>query len=69
MILFGEGGTAVEVIGDRAVALPPLNMTLAREMISRTRISKLLQGYRDRPLRHALNGETLETGVWLPGGD
>ncbi|MBF0305523.1 MAG: GNAT family N-acetyltransferase [Alphaproteobacteria bacterium] len=49
VILFGQGGTAVEVIGDRAVALPPLNMTLAREMIQRTRIFKLLQGYRDRP--------------------
>jgi acetyltransferase len=49
VILFGQGGTAVEVIGDRAVALPPLNMSLARELISRTRIFKLLQGYRDRP--------------------
>lgn len=47
VMLFGEGGKAVEVIGDRAVALPPLNMVLARELISRTRISKLLQGYRD----------------------
>lgn len=46
VILFGQGGTAVEVIGDRAVALPPLNMTLAREMIARTRVYKLLQGYR-----------------------
>jgi len=49
VILFGEGGTAVEVIGDRTVALPPLNMTLARDMISRTRVFKLLQGYRDQP--------------------
>ncbi len=49
VILFGHGGTAVEVIGDRAVALPPLNMSLARELISRTRIAKLLGGYRDRP--------------------
>ena len=48
-ILFGHGGTAVEVIGDRAVALPPLNMTLAQELISRTRIYKLMKGYRDRP--------------------
>jgi acetyltransferase len=39
----------VEVIADRAVALPPLNIALAREMISRTRISRLLAGYRDRP--------------------
>ena len=49
VILFGEGGTAVEVIADRAVSLPPLNMHLARDMISRTRIWRLLQGYRDRP--------------------
>ncbi len=49
VILFGHGGTAVEVIGDRAVALPPLNMTLARDLIARTRVSRLLAGYRDRP--------------------
>ena len=49
VILFGHGGTAVEAVGDRAVALPPLNATLARELISRTRISKLLAGFRDRP--------------------
>ncbi|MDJ0763623.1 MAG: bifunctional acetate--CoA ligase family protein/GNAT family N-acetyltransferase [Myxococcota bacterium] len=53
VILFGQGGTAVEVIGDRAVALPPLNMNLARELVSRTRVSKLLAGYRNRPsVRH-----------------
>jgi acetyltransferase len=49
VVLFGQGGTAVEVIGDRAVGLPPLNMKLARELVSSTRIAKLLQGYRDRP--------------------
>ena len=49
VILFGRGGTAVEVIGDRAVALPPLNMSLARHLISRTHVFKLLKGYRDRP--------------------
>ena len=49
VILFGEGGTAVEVIADRAVSLPPLNMHLARDLISRTRVWRLLQGYRDRP--------------------
>ncbi|MCK5322543.1 MAG: GNAT family N-acetyltransferase [Desulfobulbaceae bacterium] len=49
VILFGQGGTAVEVIGDRAIALPPLNMNLARELISRTRVFKLLKGYRDQP--------------------
>lgn len=49
IIMFGQGGTAVEVIADRAVALPPLNMHLAGEVMSRTRVFKLLQGYRDRP--------------------
>ncbi len=49
VILFGRGGTAVEVIADRAVALPPLNMSLARHLISRTRVVKLLEGYRNRP--------------------
>jgi acetyltransferase len=49
VMLFGHGGTAVEVIGDRAVGLPPLNMVLAREMIARTRVSRMLKGYRDRP--------------------
>lgn len=49
VILFGHGGTAVEVVADRAVALPPLNEALARELVSRTRIARLLAGYRDRP--------------------
>jgi acetyltransferase len=49
IIMFGQGGTAVEVIGDRAVSLPPLNMALAGELVSRTRIAKLLAGYRNRP--------------------
>ncbi|TAN56904.1 MAG: GNAT family N-acetyltransferase [Rhodospirillales bacterium] len=49
VLMFGHGGTGVEVIGDSTVGLPPLNMSLAREMIGRTRIYKLLKGYRDRP--------------------
>ncbi|PIW25781.1 MAG: GNAT family N-acetyltransferase [Rhodospirillales bacterium CG15_BIG_FIL_POST_REV_8_21_14_020_66_15] len=49
VILFGQGGTAVEVIADRAVSLPPLNMHLARDLITRTRVWRLLQGYRDTP--------------------
>ncbi len=49
VILFGQGGTGVEVIADKAVALPPLNIKLARELIERTRVAKLLAGYRDRP--------------------
>ncbi len=49
MILFGQGGTAVEVLDDKALAMPPLNMRLAHEVMSRTRIHRLLKGYRDRP--------------------
>ncbi len=49
VLLFGHGGTAAEVIGDRTLSLPPLNVNLAREMMARTRVFKQLQGYRDRP--------------------
>jgi len=49
VITFGAGGTAVEVMGDRAVALPPLNLFLVRELINRTRISKLLGQFRQMP--------------------
>ncbi len=48
-LLFGQGGTAVEVIEDTAIALPPLTMHLARDLMSRTRIHRLLEGFRDRP--------------------
>jgi len=47
IIAFGCGGTGVEVIDDKALALPPLDLKLARELIGRTRIAKLLSGYRD----------------------
>ncbi|MGE4291428.1 MAG: GNAT family N-acetyltransferase [Desulfovibrio sp.] len=43
-IYFGHGGMSREIIMDRAVALPPLSMSLARELISRTRIVRLLKG-------------------------
>ncbi len=49
VILFGQGGTSVEVVGDRAVALPPLNEPLARALVERTRIARLLAGWRDVP--------------------
>ena len=49
VIMFGQGGTAVEVVQDQAVGLPPLNLELAREMMRGTRVFRLLQGYRDRP--------------------
>jgi len=49
VIAFGHGGEARELIRDRAVTLPPLNMSLARELITRTRIGGLLVGTPERP--------------------
>ncbi|MGZ9033095.1 MAG: bifunctional acetate--CoA ligase family protein/GNAT family N-acetyltransferase, partial [Rhodospirillales bacterium] len=49
VITFGEGGPLADVIADQAVALPPLNLSLARELISRTRVSRLLHGHGHRP--------------------
>lgn len=49
VILFGSGGKAVEMIQDKALAIPPLTPQLAHDIIKRTRIYKLLKGYRDEP--------------------
>jgi len=49
MMLFGAGGVAVEVTRDSALALPPLDALLARQLIGETRVARLLGGYRDRP--------------------
>src|SRR5262249_24324914 len=48
-IVFGQGGTAVEEIGDHALGLPPLNSVLARDLMSQTRVWRLLCGYRQQP--------------------
>lgn len=62
VILFGAGGVSVEVVGDTAIGLPPMDDVLAQDLISRTRIGRLLAGYRDRrptdmpALYAALNG-------------
>ena len=61
-ILFGAGGVAVEVMDDTAIALPPLDDVLAGDLIERTRIGRLLAGFRDREpadrtaIAAALNG-------------
>jgi acetyltransferase len=47
VIVFGRGGTAVEVINDKALALPPLDLKLARDLMARTRASRILKAYRD----------------------
>jgi len=49
VLMVGAGGKAVEVLKDRALGLPPLDGDLAQAMIARTRISRLLAGYRDEP--------------------
>lgn len=48
VLLFGTGGTLVEVFKDRALGLPPLNTTLAQRMMEQTKIYKALQGVRGR---------------------
>lgn len=46
---FGQGGTAADLAQDEAFDLPPLNLPLAHGLIARTRLSRLLPGFRDRP--------------------
>jgi acetyltransferase len=48
VLLFGAGGQLVEVFKDRALALPPLNTTLARRMMEQTKVFEALQGVRGR---------------------
>jgi acetyltransferase len=48
VLLFGTGGQLVEIFKDRALALPPLNTTLARRMMEQTKIYKALKGVRGR---------------------
>lgn len=49
VVLFGTGGTLVEVFKDRALAIPPLTTTLARLTMQRTKIYEALKGIRGRP--------------------
>lgn len=49
VIVFGAGGTTVEVMGDRAVALPPLNTFLVKDLIKGTHVSKMLGAFRHMP--------------------
>ena len=46
-IIFGAGGTSVEVVDDVAIGLAPLDEVLAGDLIDQTRISRLLAGFRD----------------------
>ena len=49
ILYFGQGGKAAQIIADQALALPPLNMKLAHETITRTRIFRLLKGFNGSP--------------------
>ncbi|MBP5858767.1 bifunctional acetate--CoA ligase family protein/GNAT family N-acetyltransferase [Marivibrio halodurans] len=49
VVLFGRGGKEVEVIGDTATGLPPLNDVLAEGLIEETAVYRLLKGFRDTP--------------------
>ncbi|MGN6488793.1 MAG: bifunctional acetate--CoA ligase family protein/GNAT family N-acetyltransferase [Devosia sp.] len=61
VVVFGAGGTSVEVVRDTASGLVPLDDVLAGDLIDETRVSKLLAGYRDRPAadRSAILGALL----------
>ncbi len=49
IILFGMGGVLTEAFRDTAVDLPPLNLLLARRLMGRTQVYRLLQGFRNIP--------------------
>ena len=49
VISFGSGGTTVEIMGDSAISLPPLNRRLALDLINRTKVSRLLGQFRNMP--------------------
>jgi acetyltransferase len=53
VIVFGRGGTAVEIIDDKALALPPLDLRLAHDLVARTRVSRILKAYRNVPAADA----------------
>lgn len=58
IITFGAGGTAVEILKDRSVTLPPLNTFLVKDLIQGTRIAKMLGTFRHMP---PVNQEALES--------
>ncbi len=49
VVVVGHGGTAVEVINDKALTLPPLDLKLAHELIAQTQVSRLLKAHRNIP--------------------
>ena len=63
VISFGAGGVSVEAVRDAAIGLPPLNEPLARELMSRARIRRLLGGYRNVPAADEAALVAILTGV------
>jgi len=53
VLAFGQGGTAVEVIHDKALALLPIDLKQARDLMERTRVSRILKAYRNVPAADA----------------
>ena len=49
VVVVAAGGVLVEVMADRAVALPPFGPEVARSLIGRLRMRPLLDGFRGRP--------------------
>ena len=68
VVLFGAGGVLVEVLQDRALGLPPLNRTLARRLMERTRIYPALAG-RARPEAGGPGGAGDDAGALQPAAD
>ena len=66
-ITFGAGGTQVEILRDRAIALPPLNTFLAEKMIGQTRIAQMLGNFRNMPSvnMHALVQQLLHVSEMI----
>jgi acetyltransferase len=58
IITFGAGGTAVEIMGDRSVSLPPLNAFLVKDLVQNTRVAKMLGAFRHMP---PVNMDALES--------
>src|SRR5262249_31576176 len=65
IVVFGRGGTAVEVIDDKALALPPLDLRLAHDLVGRTRGSRRLKAYRNVPAAD-MTGVALALGQPAP---
>jgi acetyltransferase len=63
VVLFGHGGTAVHVTDDTALGIAPLDAMQAQSLIARTRVSRLLQAWRDWPAADAAALESVLISV------